>query len=243
MQQRARLLWLPCLLLFLLACQASAESETTTYTNEAWGYSITYPSDYVLFDDPRTLKAVTEEAQANLDSSPESEVVRQTLEQVTGQQFALFYAGAEDQPVANLVMLIERVQVAGVTNEEYFQAAVSQVSKIKASMLDEPIRVDIQGREFFSQAYDISMQERTLHGVMFAHYDPSERIAYLFSITSDPDGDPREAEALRRVLDTFVIHDVGEAIDGESARLRFKEEGLLKVSGRQNHHVRSAHSS
>jgi hypothetical protein len=196
------------ILLLLLPVQAGADVDSKTYVNKAWGYSIEYPGDYLLINDPEVIKVFAQEGAREAFKDSADEQLLDEMEKVTGYQFILMCPPVEGEPpVANLNLVIEQVAQPGVTNQQYFQAAVSVLPKLNAEITTEPRVVTLQGRQFYSLDYTLPNQPEPITGRVYVHYDAGSRTAFALTIAGNLESGAEEFRTLEAVLETFTIQD------------------------------------
>lgn len=203
-------------LLLLLSASSGADVDSKTYVNQAWGYSIEYPGDYLMINDPEILKMFVQEgARGAFKDSVDQDVLDQ-MEKVTGYQFILMCPPVEGEPPgANLNLIIEQVTQPGVTNQQYFQAAVSFLPKINARITTEPRVVTLQGRPFYSLDYTLPNQSQATTGRVYVHYDTGSKTAFALTLVGHPESDAKEFQTLETVLESFTIQDASLENEGD----------------------------
>lgn len=203
--------------LWFFMATASCEEALKTYTNEGWGYSISYPETYRLIDDPKILKRIMQVGADKLLSKPEDAQTHDVVQKISGQQFMILVPPEEgEKQNATLNLIIEQVGVAGYTNESYFQAAVSYLPKIHAQIVGKAKKVTIQGLPFNTIEYLLQAPDSTLKNRVYSYYDSTSRTAYVFNVAGRQGVDEAGIESLNKVMKSFKLKFLPTDFPGES---------------------------
>lgn len=194
------------MLILALLLGGPAAAKSGTYSNSTWGFTITYPSEFILITDPEALEQVASRGlDVALANHPESAALRKAAGNTAGAQFLMVYHPSQTGLPSNLSLVIEPVARKGVSNESYYRSAVAYLGRVNASLLGKPRKVIIRGREFYSQDYLLKRSDANLTNRFFMHYDPQRNTAYILTLSGVSRQKAKQVQALEKVVRSLSI--------------------------------------
>ena len=155
------------------------EGDHYTFTDPEYGYSISYPEDFYFDASPELEKQVEQFSKDNLDlDMPKSVGIR---------CFVFRYKPQSVEFNPNLNCVVEKVPQAmgNIDTKQYTTLARGILEKqLKANIKGESTPEMVNGKEFYRTDYTFLLPgtELVLKSRAYTHYDPSQRVAFGFTL-------------------------------------------------------------
>lgn len=190
---------------FLLALlPASSQEATRHYVNETYHFSLDYPADFMLIDDPKTLRSLMDMGNEMMDTSKLSPAMKAAMENVGPQLLLKSPAGGTmvciTTPVSEAALSVPTMELARLSLKQ----ALATVPGSRS--LSEPAEVMVGKNLLVTYAIELQLQgEKTTRQRQYMVRNSDLHALYIFGITVDSDASESESAPFQRILEGLQL--------------------------------------